>query len=175
MNQRINALHRYSTAIFTRDGITAFLINAIRLTFSVITLALLTAIVKEWYTDGRRTGLVYFDVHDIYKQYIRFFFVADALINLILSCICMLMPASVVSTRTVIASTIDYIIGAVISYNLSMHALQILTDAKGYKGDTLDMINTIRRFIIAFIVIHMFLPYYIIVLGIIKRSQPWQR
>lgn len=167
----MESYHHFRTMMLSADALKAFLVKVVRLTLSVTTLTYVSSLFTEWFSHARNHGRVKLPS---LRTFVCTYFGIELLLNVCITFACMLigLPETVI-----VASGLDYIFSALISFKLSWDAgsnLSRLADRYDlYRVQGTDMIRVQTDFIMSYIVLHMFIPYYLVILGLLgKRLRP---
>jgi hypothetical protein len=154
---------------FSKEAILAFVIKMVRLTLCIISLNLVSMLFKQWFENCRDAAVQKLpSLH----AYVAAYYIMDFIINIIVSLMCMVIS---VGNNVSIATNLDYIISFAFSLKMSWSSATYLTDlmqtsqSLDYRVDGLELINTQTNFISSIVVMNMFIPYYLIVLGLIPK------
>lgn len=153
---------RLIDTLFDKASLITIFVKIVRLIISVTTLVSVHTMFRQWYLDN--DALTEREIPPMIK-FVAFYFAIDFAINIIVTLIMVLF----VSEDITRASLVDYIIGCLISLKLSMSASSILSRSGNfdYQSDGIILIDALKKFILGYVVLNTFIPYYLLVRHII--------
>ena len=149
-------------ALFSKTSLTTFAIKIARLIISIVALNIVSTLFKQWYADNdeRIDGVL-----PSLRKFVVVYFAIEFCLNMIIS----LTMAMIVAEDVTKASLVDYVIGAAVSFKLSLSVASLFSDPKlfDYRADGMALITALEKLVVTFIVVNMFLPYYLFVRQIV--------
>jgi hypothetical protein len=153
----------------SKEALITFFVKMVRLTLCIISLNLVSLLFKQWLKeclDGYAEKLP--SLH----MYVVLYFSIDFVINIVVSLMCMIIS---MNNNVLVASNLDYIIAFLLSLKMSWSSASYLTELTGlsqtfdYRANGLNLVETQTDYIGSIVVLNMFIPYYLIVLGLTPR------
>lgn len=156
MIDKSSALYKFGKLLTNRTSVIAVVFKVTRLIASIVILNVVMILYKSWYAenDARIDGEL-----PTLRKFVLIFTALDLLMNVII----ILLMLSIVDETVTKVYLIDYIIGTVIALKLSWSVAVLLSDPMRfeYQADGLILADTLKRMMLLFLTMNVFLPYYL--------------